>query len=440
MPRRIYEGYAYSDAARAECIWPLPDQTWPELTDAETTEVAIVGGGFTGLSAALHLAQSGAEVTLLEAHVPGWGASGRNGGFCCIGGDKIGLGAIRQRFGVAAAQAYFNAQRGAIDLVDDLLSTHGIDAETHSSGELQLAHRPDILPTLRAERDLWAEYGVDATLIPQQDLADQGASGTFHGGLHVPLGFALNPGRYLTGLATAAANVGALIRANSLVQSITRSGSTYKLKTPRGQLTARKLILATNGYGADGLPDWLTGRYLPLQSNILITRPLTEDEIFAQGWTTDLMAYDSRHLLHYFRLLPDRRFLFGARGNVRASAQGQAAMRARMRRDLAAMFPAWVNVETPFFWSGLVSLSRDLLPYAGPIGDWEDAWVGMNYHGNGVAMGTWVGARLADLAMGRDPLLPVHARPLPRFPLPSIRRSYLYPAILAYRLKDGPVT
>ncbi|MCK8482727.1 FAD-binding oxidoreductase [Aliiroseovarius sp. S2029] len=438
MPRRIYEDYAYSDAARAECIWPLPDHDWPALKAEARTDVAIIGGGYTGLSAALHLAQAGVGVTVLEANQPGWGASGRNGGFCCIGGDMRGLGAIQKRYGDTATQAYFDAQRDAIDLVADLLATHAIDADTHSDGEVQLAHHPKVMARLATEKDHWAAFGIDARLIPADGLAARGLAGRFHGALHVPLGFALNPGKYVGGLAKAATRAGATIHAHSPVTRIVRTPSGYTLNTRLGRITADRLILATNGYGTDGLPDWMTGRYLPLQSNILVTRPLTGDEIAAQGWSSDLMAYDSRNLLHYFRLLPDRRFLFGARGNIRASAPGQDAMRARMRRDLAALFPAWANIETPHFWSGLVSLSPDLMPYAGPIGDWENAWAGMNYHGNGVAMATWVGARLADMALGRQQALPVHTRPLPRFPLAGIRRSYLYPAVLGYRLMDGP--
>lgn len=109
-----------------------------------------------------------------------------------------------------------------------------------------------------------------------------------------------------------------------------------------------------------------------------------------------------------------------------------------MKQHLAAMFPAWRDIDTPHFWSGLISLSQDLLPYAGPIGDSTTAWAGLNFHGNGVAMGTWTGARLADMALGRITELPVHTRPLPRFPFPAIRRSYLHAAFVGYRLKDGP--
>ena len=438
MPRRIYEDYAYGDAARAECIWPRPQGDWPSLAEDAQTEVAIVGGGYTGLSAALHLAQARVQVTLLEAKTPGWGASGRNGGFCSVGGDKRGLNAIRKRFGADAALAYFNAQRAAIDLVAQLLVTHDIDADTHSDGELKLAHHPRMLADLRADQSEWAQYGVDADLIGRSELINRGMNGAFHGGLHVRVGFALNPGKYASGLANAARHAGVDVLGNSPVKKIAQANAKYVLDTPNGQLTADKIILATNGYSTDGVPDWITGRYLPVQSNILMTRPLSDAEITAQGWTTDLMAYDSRNLLHYFRLLPDRRFLFGARGNISASVQGQAAMRARLSRELGALFPAWANVDTPHFWSGLISLSRDLLPYAGPIGDWENAWAGLNYHGNGVAMATWVGARLADMALGQTSELPVHTRTLPRFPFPKLRRTYLHGAFLRYRLKDGP--
>ena len=438
MPRRIYEDYAYGDAARAECIWPRPQGDWPSLAEDAQTEVAIVGGGYTGLSAALHLAQARVQVTLLEAKTPGWGASGRNGGFCSVGGDKRGLNAIRKRFGADAALAYFNAQRAAIDLVAQLLVTHDIDADTHSDGELKLAHHPRMLADLRADQSEWAQYGVDADLIGRSELINRGMNGAFHGGLHVRVGFALNPGKYASGLANAARHAGVDVLGNSPVKKIAQANAKYVLDTPNGQLTADKIILATNGYSTDGVPDWLTGRYLPVQSNILMTRPLSDAEITAQGWTTDLMAYDSRNLLHYFRLLPDRRFLFGARGNISANVQGQAAMRARLGRELGALFPVWANVDTPHFWSGLISLSRDLLPYAGPIGDWENAWAGLNYHGNGVAMATWVGARLADMALGQTSALPVHTRTLPRFPFPKLRRTYLHGAFLGYRLKDGP--
>ncbi len=155
------------------------------------------------------------------------------------------------------------------------------------------------------------------------------------------------------------------------------------------------------------------------------------------------MAYDTRHLLHYFRLLPDGRFLIGTRGNVTATPEGQDAMRAKTQADLARMFPpAWAQVETPHFWSGLLCLTRNLTPpYAGPLGgDWPDAWAGLGYHGNGVAMGTWTGARLADMVLGHGNAGAVHSTPpLARFPPfgPPARRLLLRAAYWGgYQIKD----
>ncbi|MDA5095673.1 FAD-dependent oxidoreductase [Aliiroseovarius sp. KMU-50] len=436
--QRIYEDYAYSDEARAECIWPLPDRAWPSVEGELTTEVAIVGGGYTGLSAALHLAQEGVSCTVLEAHVPGWGASGRNGGFCMGGGDKAGPSAIARRFGETAARTYFQTQKASVDLVAQILDTHGIDADTHSKGELLLAHRPQAVAALHQEADDWTSLGETPRFIPKSALCDEGMGGNFHAGLVLPLGFALNPGKYVSGLAEAADNAGADIYTNSPVKNIGQENGRYVLTTPKGLVTARKLIMATNGYSSDDLPNWLRGRYLPVQSNIIVTRPLTDDEIAQQGWHTDFMAYDSRNLLHYFRLLPDRRFLLGMRGNIAATPTKQDDMRARTARDLAQMFPAWKKVETPYFWSGLISMSRDLLPYIGPLGGLGNAWAGMNYHGNGVSVATWAGQQLARMAMGQPAGSDVHASPLARFPFAGLRRSYLRPAFWAYRLKDGP--
>lgn len=436
--QRIYEDYAYSDTARAECIWPLPNRDWPRSEGELSTEVAIIGGGYTGLSAALHLAQDGVDCMVLEAQLPGWGASGRNGGFCIGGGDKAGMSTIRKRFGNDTALQYFHAQQASVELVAEILETHHIDVDRHSNGELLLAHSAAAITSLKEEAQDWSGLGASPRFIPKEELANEGMNGAFHAGLVLPLGFALNPGKFVIGLADAAKKNGADIRANSPVTKITQENGRHILTTPTGRVTARKLIIATNGYSSDDLPNWLRGRYLPVQSNIIVTRPLTDEEIAAQGWHTDFMAYDSRHLLHYFRLLPDRRFLLGMRGNIAATPAKQADMRARTARDLAHMFPAWANVETPYFWSGLISMSRDLLPYVGPVGDLDNAWAGMNYHGNGVSIATWAGRQLAQMVMGKPAGTEVHASPLPRFPFAGLRRSYLRPAFWAYRLKDGP--
>lgn len=436
--QRIYENDAYGAEARKDCFWELPKGNWPEFEGDRHVEHAIIGGGFTGLSAALHLAEAGAEALVLEAQSPGWGASGRNGGFCCLGGAMLGATAMRRRYGVAETEAFQDAERAAVRLVADLLEHHRIDAQTHSNGEVELAHRPAMLTEMAAEVRVLGAKGIEANLLSREDLEQNGMAGPhFYGGLHIKEGFALNPARYVGGLAEAAQKAGAEICADSPVTGITPQNGRYVLKLPKGRVIARHLILATNGYSSEDVPEWLRARYLPLQSNILVTRPLTMAERVAQGWSTDLMAYDSRRLLHYFRLLPDGRFLFGMRGGVRADGPARGRMQATIRQDFERLFPAWVSVETPHFWSGLICIARKRVPYVGVIEGWENAWTGLAYHGNGVAMGSYAGALLADLALGKGSPGRVFTAPLRRFPLGAGRRVLVAPAFTFYGVLDG---
>lgn len=436
--KRIYEPEAYGEAARAGCFWQPPAHDWPRLEGARATDIAIIGAGYTGLSAALHLAEAGAEVAVLEAEAPGWGASGRNGGFCCMGGSKLGEDVLARRYGGGAARAFVAQQRAAVELVERLIEAHDIIADTHSDGEVELAHRPGAMADLAAEAKRLASHGIKANLLSRSDLESQGLAGPeFHGGLHVKLGFALDPAKYAHGLARAAERAGAEIFAASPVTRIRRTGAQYMLTIAKGELRARRLILATNGYSSEDIPPWLRARYLPVQSNIMVTRPLSAQERAAQGWSSDLMAFDSRKLLHYFRLLPDGRFLFGMRGNIRADHQSLEHMRHQIRQHFIRMFPAWKDIEAPHFWSGLICMARRQVPFAGPIGDWPNAWAGMAYHGNGVAMGTLTGALLADMALGRGAPGMVLGAPLRRFPLGRARRALLRPAFAWYNWRDG---
>ena len=439
--RRLYEPPAYGAEADRENYWrtTVADPAdWPVLRGSASCDVAIIGAGFTGLSVALHLAEAGRDVLVLDAEAPAWGASGRNGGFACLGGAKASDSQIIRRHGAEALREFRLVQRASVDLVAELLERHSIDADRHSDGEVMLAHRRRDVAMLKDEATHLADvYGVQPRRIAREEMRGEGLIGEgFHGALHLPIGFALNPRKYALGLASAAAKAGARVFAQSPVTGVEPENGGFRLTTPAGSVTARRLIVATNGYSSDNIPDWLGGRYLPVQSNILVTRALTDDEL-AEGWNSDLMAYDTRHLLHYFRLLPERRFLFGMRGGIRADAAAQAEMRDRTEADFRAMFPMWQGVETPFFWSGLACLSRDLTPYAGPIAGIENAWTALAYHGNGVAMATWSGKLLAGQITGTGPAVPAVMRgPLRRFPLGRWRRALLRPAYQYYGLKD----
>ncbi|MCB2115904.1 MAG: FAD-binding oxidoreductase [Rhodobacteraceae bacterium] len=443
--RRIYEDHAYGQGPVTECYWDTTVQR-PErgaaIEGEVGAEVAILGAGYTGLSAALHLARDhGANVAVVEANGIGWGASGRNGGFATIGGTKASEATLLARYGAAAMAEWRGVQKDCPDLVAEILARYGIDADTHShEGETCVAHRAGAFDQLREEAEaIRQNYGVEVELMGPSDLPRLGMNGPqFFGAMRMKLGFALNPLKYVLGLAAAAKAEGARVYENSPVERITREDGAYLLHTVRGVLRAKKLIVATNGYSSEDVPDWMAGRYLPAQSAIIVTREMREEEIAAQGWTTHGMAYDTRNLLHYFRLMPNRRMLFGVRGGTSATPASQEAMRARARADFEAMFPAWRHVETPHYWSGFVCLTRGLTPYIGPIGDWDNAWAGFAWHGNGVALGTWSGRQLARLAVGEGGVPALMARKPGRFPLGTWRRALLVGAYAWYGYVDRP--
>lgn len=428
---RLFAPFAYGPGPRQGCWWDetCPAPLWPEAKGDLTADVAIIGAGFTGISCALHLAETGRIVLVLEAETPGFGASGRNGGFCCIGGSKLSHPAMAHLYGSTQAQAYQTGEEEAVHLVDALIARHALQVERHSKGETILAHSPG------ARQALMRQQGV---FVDAPDLRAAGLNGGFFGALTTPVGFGLNPRKYLFGLAEAAQRSGAQLFQSSPARSLEQDPRGWTITTPEARIKAGRVVLATNGYSDDSLLPWLAGRYMPAQSSILVTRPLSREEQLEQGWSSDQMAYDTRELLHYFRLMPDGRFLFGMRGGLWASPRAEEKIRRTLRQHFETLFPAWSHVESPHIWSGLVALSRNLVPFIGPVPEHAGLFAGLCYHGNGVAMGTYAGRLLSDLVTDRQTELPYPAmlRSAGRFPLGRLRHLLMPPAYAWLALKD----
>ena len=440
--KRLFKAYAYGEGPRAGCWW---DETAdipasPAFDTDQRADVAIIGAGFTGLVAALDLARAGIRVSVLEAKQVGWGASGRNGGFCCLGGSMLEDAALDKRFGRQGRIDYRRTELAAVQFVDALIGELGLDVDRHSDGETVLAHRPkDVAPLKSHAAVLRENYGVEHDFIAAHALADHGLAGPFHGALTIKAGFGLNPRKYLGGLVAAAQKSGVTLYESSPVTSLDREAEGWALQIDGHILRADQVVFFNNAYSTENIPEWLAGRYLPSQSNVIVTRPLSQDELDAAGWTSMQMAYDTRNLLHYFRLMPDNRFLFGMRGGVFTGRHAEQRARAKARKDFEQMFPAWRNVDTPYGWSGMVCLARNMLPFVGPVPDYDGLWAGMCYHGNGVAMGSYSGALLAQLVQGKKPDLPYPdaiRAPLKRFELGRFRRAAMPFAYGAFMLAD----
>lgn len=415
----FYESEGYDVSTWPDTYWRASApalRRFPRLEATHRTDFAIIGAGYAGLNAALELVEThGAEVTVLDAAQPGWGASGRNGGFCCLGGTRLSSETIKRRYGAEASSDWDSFEVSAIDRVRDNLGRYTIDAQPCEEGELLLADTPRRWEALKN-----GPLPANARLLDRSELGQEGLqTAAYFGGRIVYPGFGLHPLAYVTGLARAADRAGATIYGDSAVHKIRPDGNGWLLRTAQGRVRARNVLVATNGYSDETVIPWLARRSLPVISNIMVTRPLSNDELSAQGWTRTLMAYDNRMLLHYFRLLPDNRFLFGTRGGLSFRQQSVLHFAQKARAEFDVIFPHFASAETEYSWNGLVCLMASLSPYIGPVPGSPGLWLAMGWHGNGVAAASEGGRRAAQAMLDADDAPPIIARrPPPKFLLP----------------------
>ncbi|MFS8894126.1 NAD(P)/FAD-dependent oxidoreductase [Synechococcus sp. O70.1] len=404
-------------------------------------EVAIIGGGFTGLSTALHLVRDhGISACLLEAGSLGWGASGRNGGFCGVGASCLTHAQMVRRVGLAETERYYRDQWQAVETVQELAATEGFSLDAQGQGWYAVAHRLSAWQELEAEYQIYTQVaGYPVQLLSPKELRERGFdSRENYGALHIGIGFGLNPLKLTQGLAQAARRWGAQLYSASPVIAWEKVGSYHLCHTPGGTVRARHLVIATNGYTPAHLYPQLAGSLLPVLSNIVVTRPLTPAEQKAQGWWDPTPVYDTRRLLFYYRLLPDGRLLFGGRDGTCDDPAQRQRLQAWMVQRLYRLFPAWEGVEIEYAWNGLVCLSRQLHPHIGPSPTDPSLWYGLAYHGSGVATGVWAGKILAQDIAGNRPQISALFRQPPRvFPFPGLRLHYLRLGYLWWQLIDG---
>jgi glycine/D-amino acid oxidase-like deaminating enzyme len=432
-------GQRHVDSYWAATAGDEVSDTPPVQSDLEV-DIAIIGGGYTGLSTAFHLGkQFGISAHVLEANQIGWGCSGRNGGFSSLGIGKTSMQGWIDKWGEDEARRIFGQSRDAVRLVRKLLTEESIDADATPDGLLELAHLPNRMRALaHDQRFMEQKFGVRCEVLDKSALERRFLiSKEAHGALFFDEGFALHAMKYVRGLARAAQRAGAKLHSASPVQSWSRDGKRHVLSTPGGKVVAKQVVIAGNGYTGDRLHPAIDGRLLPALSNIIVTRPLTEAERAQLNWSTTAPISDSRHLVFYYRLLPDHRILFGARGGIEDTADSRDERKGWLQRRLADMFPILAGIEVTHFWNGWVCVPFDKSPHVGSADD-DTVHYALGYVGVGVALATYCGKLLAHRLVGDGSLRPspLLATPLRKFPFPRLRRVYQRAMYGLYELQD----
>lgn len=373
-----------------------PDYTGTALPDV--VDVAIVGGGLTGLSAALHLRRKGANVAVLEAERLGWGASGRNGGMATTGLTISLLKAI-DRYGIETAERMYDDFDRAIETVEGLVREHDIDCSFVRAGKLSLAVKPSHYELLAKTYDILTNrFGREALLVPKAQIRSEIGSDYYAGALVDPLAAGLHVGRFVRGLATAAGGAGASLHEAARVRSITGPDGAKVVQTSRGDVRAKQVLVATDGY-TDGAVGRYRRRVVPVGSFIVATEPL-DRALIDDLMPTRRMASDSKNLVFYFRITPDDRMLFGGRARFALSNPTSDLRSAKiLQQGMLEVFPQLAGARIDYAWGGLVGMTLDRMPHAG---EHDGIFYSMGYNGHGVQMATYMGRQMAEMMDG-DP-------------------------------------
>jgi glycine/D-amino acid oxidase-like deaminating enzyme len=360
-------------------------------------DVAVIGGGFTGLGAALQFAKAGAKVVVLEAEQAGSGASGRNGGHLNNGLAHSYL-AAKAELGQQRAIALYKALDSSIDTLEALIADEKIACDFRRAGKLKLASKPAHFDAIaRNFEAVNREVDPDTALLSAGDLQPEIGS-PFFGAMLSRKSAMMHMGRFAAGLAEAAARHGAIIFEKAAVTDRDRVGKDHRLKTARGSLSADQILLATGAYTTSNF-GYFRRRIIPVGSFIIATRPLTDAEV-ASVMPGNRTCVTSMNIGNYFRLSPDKRLIFGGRARFSATSDQRSDAKSAviLKQSLARIFPQLAGVEIDYCWGGLVDLTKDRYPRAGCH---DGIWYAMGYSGHGAQLSTHLGMIIADAMLGR---------------------------------------
>lgn len=404
----------------------------------EKVDVAIVGGGYCGLSAARVLANRGASVALFEAESLGWGASCRNGGMV-LTGLKLPVPTLIARHGLETTRRMYAASLESIDLLERIVKEEKIDCSFSRCGHLEVACKPSHFNGfVEAAAQIKREFNHELRIVPKNELRKEIGAEIYYGGMVDETSAGLNPAQYVAGLARTAQRAGAALYDHAKVFKVKREsngGSVQsRISTSRGSLAAREVLLASGAYTTSATPG-LRKKVIPIGSYIIAT------EVLPAGLAHELsprnrMIYDSRHFLYYYRLTPDNRMLFGGRAAFFPESENTVKESAELlRRGMVEVYPQLRQTKVAFAWGGTLDFTFDVTPHSGMIDGMHFA---IGFAGHGVAAATWMGAKLAGVLCGDADNNPFSSIPFPAAPI-GLRSGNTWALPLAgmyYRVLD----
>lgn len=407
---------------------PVPNLS--ELPQA-AADVIIVGSGYTGLNAAIETARGGRTTVVLDAEDPGWGCSTRNGGQISTS-VKPALDRLAARFGRDRAEAIRSEGKSALEWIEQRIAEEGIDCHFRRAGRFHAAHTPAHYEDLARDAEWQRRHeSIECYAVPRREQRSELGTDTYFGGVVYTRHASVDPARYHRGLLAAALGAGAKVTGNCAVLGIRREAGRFVLDTVKGQVEAREVIVATNGYTSRVTP-WLRRRVIPIGSYIIATEPLPSalvDRLFP----TDRIASDTCKVVYYYRTSPDRRrILFG--GRVSAAETDPAVSGPKLHADLCRIFPELQDYKATHSWTGTVAYTFDEMAHTGMH---DGIHYAMGYCGSGVSMASYLGMRLGQKVLGRkEGRTAFDDLPFPTRPLYSGTPWFLPATVAWYRWHD----